>query len=146
MWWISLVPDAWLQYFVHGTVVLGLLLLVIFGIAKKVNMLVGIGGTILGLILFLGGIFFEGGYGVEMLWRAKAKELEDRIAQSEEKASRRTVEIQTRIVTKIQKVHDTSVVIQERIKEVEKIIDADCRVNPEAVKLLNSGAAMEAPK
>lgn len=146
MWWISLIPDTWLQYFVHGTVILGLLLLIIFSIAKKVNVLVGISGTLLGLALFLGGIFFEGGYGVEMLWREKAKELEQKIAESEQKANKRTVEIQTRVVTKIQKVHDTSVVIQERIKEIEKLIDADCRVNPEVVKLLNSGAAMEIPK
>jgi hypoxanthine-guanine phosphoribosyltransferase len=45
----------------------------------------------------------------------------------------------SKVKTKI--VKEVQIQIEERIKEVEKIIDAECKVDPVAIKILNDAAA-----
>jgi len=47
------------------------------------------------------------------------------------------------VVTQIQTIKDVQVVIQERIREVEKILDAECKIPPEAVSIHNDAARNE---
>jgi hypothetical protein len=48
-------------------------------------------------------------------------------------------------IDRVKTVKDTQYVIQERIKEVEKIIDKECKVVPEAVDIHNAAAKNRKP-
>jgi len=98
---------------------------------------------ILGVVLLVAGIYWKGGYGVEMEWRAKVAELEAKVKAAEEKSQQVNTVIKEKVVTKIQKVKEVQVKNQQIIKEVEKIIDAECKVPKEAIDVLNAAARNE---
>ena len=93
-----------------------------------------------GILLLVLGVYFKGGYSVEIEWRERVKEVEAKVAVVEQKSQAANVVIQKVYVDKVKVVHDTKVVIQEKIIEKEKIIDAECKVAPEALDILNQAA------
>jgi hypothetical protein len=95
---------------------------------------------ILGVILLAAGLYWKGGYGVEMEWRARAAELQAKIDAAEAKSKEVNTVIETKVVTKVKKIKDTQVKIQKEIVEKEKIINGECTVPPEAIELLNQAA------
>jgi hypothetical protein len=76
-----------------------------------------------------------------MSWRNKVAELEEQVKVAEAKSKIVNVEIQTVYRDKVKIVKETQVVIQERIKEVEKRIDSQCTVDTDVIKILNDAAA-----
>jgi len=102
--------------------------------------LAGLSVKYIGLALLLGGIYLSGGAGVTALWKAEVKEMQDKIATAEAKSAQVNTVIKTQVVEKIKLVKDTQVIIQNRIVEKEKIIDAECKVAPEAISILNDAA------
>jgi len=98
---------------------------------------------IIGVVLLVAGIYWKGGYGVEMEWRAKVEALEAKLKTAEEKSAQVNTVIKEKVVTKIQKVKEVQVKNQQIIKEVEKIIDAECKVPKEAIDVLNAAARNE---
>jgi uncharacterized coiled-coil protein SlyX len=103
---------------------------------SRYNVLLKIGGVIALLI----GIWFEGGIANEAKWQAKVAELEAKVAESEKKSKDANDALSKKQKEKIKIVRDVQVVIKERIKEVEKRIDADCKVDPEAISIINDAA------
>jgi hypothetical protein len=93
-----------------------------------------------GIILLVLGVWFRGGYDVEMEWREKVRELEAKIALAEEQSKTANAQIQTKIVEKTKVIHDLQIVIKEKIVEKQNIIDAECKVAPEAINILNEAA------
>jgi len=91
-------------------------------------------------VLILVGVFMYGGAGVTEILQAQIKEQEAKIAVAQRASSDANTAVQTKIVTNTKVIHDTQIVYKERIKEVEKKIDADCRVDPEAISILNGAA------
>ena len=75
-----------------------------------------------------------------MSWRNKVAELEEKVKISEEKSKAANVQIQTVYRDKVKLVKETQVVIQERIKEVEKRIDSQCTIDTEVINILNDAA------
>jgi hypothetical protein len=75
-----------------------------------------------------------------MAWRDKVKKVEAELKVAEEKSKEVNVVIQTKIVKQKQIVHDTQVVVQQQIKEVEKRVDAECKLDPVVPKILNKAA------
>jgi hypothetical protein len=94
----------------------------------------------LGIVLLVVGVYFKGGYGVEMEWRTKVAEVEAKVAAAEAKSKQVNTVIQKVYVDKVKIVTDTKIVIQKEIVEKEKIIDAECKVAPEAITILNEAA------
>jgi hypothetical protein len=94
----------------------------------------------LGIVLLVLGVWFRGGYDVEMEWRDRVKEVEAKVAAAEAESKKVNTVLQKVYVEKIKLVKDLQVVIQERIVEKEKIIDAECKVAPEALDILNEAA------
>lgn len=95
---------------------------------------------IAGAIALVLGIYFEGGVSNEQRWRERVAELEAKIQASEEKSKDANEKIKTKVVTKLKVVKEQQIVIQEKIKEVAKIIDAKCEVPKEAIDILNQAA------
>jgi hypothetical protein len=152
MWMLSLVPDSFLLYIVNAILIVGAVgsFFSFFLLHRIVRWLPWLAPyhlilQIVSMILLVAGVYFKGGYGVEMEWREKLRVAEERARSAEEQAGKKNVEIQTKVVEKIKVVKDTQYVIQEKIKEVEKVIDAKCEVATEAVDIHNAAAKNRKP-
>jgi hypothetical protein len=82
-----------------------------------------------------------GGHGIEMAWRERVAELEKKVQQAEAKSAQVNTVIQEKIVYKTKIIKQKEIEYIDRIKEVEKIIDAKCEVDPVAIDILNRAAA-----
>jgi energy-coupling factor transporter transmembrane protein EcfT len=105
---------------------------------------------VLGIALLVIGVYWRGGYAIEMEWRERVAEVEARVAAAEAKSAEENVKIVTKVVTKTQ-------VIRTRGETITKYIDREivrydekfakggmCEIPQEFIKAHNSAA--EAPK
>jgi hypothetical protein len=146
MWMLAFIPDALLHLVVIGITFAGLGIYALSFFTRFIPPLIPYSGIarIVGTLLIVGGIYFYGSYSTEMSWRNKVAELEEKVKISEAKSKTANVEIQTVYRDKVKIVKETQVVIQERIKEVEKRIDSQCTVDTEVINILNDAAKRKA--
>ena len=91
-------------------------------------------------MLLVAGVFFRGGYSVEMSWRARVAELEAKVKVAEEKSKEANEQIKTVYVDRVKIVKEQQVVVQEKIKEVQVKIDSQCKITTETIDILNNSA------
>jgi hypothetical protein len=101
---------------------------------KLPSELIGVGVLMIGVYMF-------GSYGTEILWRERVRELEAKVKIAEEKSQQVNTVIQEKIVYKTKVIKQKEIEYIDRIKEVEKIIDAKCEIDPAAVDILNKAAS-----
>lgn len=94
----------------------------------------------LGVVLLVSGVFLKGGEANNDMWLAKIADLESKVKVSEEKSKQANKELDRAVKDKTKTIKEVQVVIKERIKEVEKKIDADCKIDKEALDILNDSA------
>lgn len=92
------------------------------------------------ILLLVSGIYMEGAISNEEKWQALVKEMEAKVALAEEKSKNANSKIEYKFIDKVKVVKDTQVVVQEKIKEVAKVIDSKCELTPEAVSAINAAA------
>jgi hypothetical protein len=146
-WLMSWIPDSVLVYAVNILLVAGAVsaFLSFFIIHRVVRWFPALAPyhlilQIISAVLLVAGLYFKGGYGVEMAWRERVAELEAKVKESEEKAKQINEKIVVQYKDRVKVITDTKVIVQEKIKEVEKVVDAQCKVTPEAVNILNEAA------
>lgn len=142
MFLLSFIPDSFLIWAINTILLIGLAGTFSSYFIRFIPPLYPYAGLVktLGIILLVAGVWFRGGYDVEMEWRERVKEVEAKVAAAEAESKKANVVLQKVYVDKIKLVKDLQVVIQERIVEKEKIIDAECKVAPEAIDILNEAA------
>jgi len=126
-WVLSLIPESvllWIYYLILSG---GIILLLAGWIVKW---LPGIGPyktplQILGVLLTAGSLYLLGGYGVEMAWRDKVKQLEEKVQIAEEMAKNKNVEVQTKIVEKTKVIKEKA---KTQIEYVDRVITQDKEV------------------
>ena len=91
-------------------------------------------------LLLVAGVYFYGSYDTEMSWRNKVSELEAKVKISEQESKDANAKLADALKDKKKVITQTQVVIQERIKEVTKQIDAQCVIDPDVIKILNDAA------
>jgi hypothetical protein len=143
MFLLNFIPDAFLLWVVNAILIAGIIGTVVaffFGFFIRYlpwiipyRMLL----QIVALVLLIAGVYFKGGVGVEMEWRARVAQLEAQIKESEAKSKETNIQIQKVYVDKVRVVKEKQIVVQEKIVEKEKIIDAECKVVPETITILN---------
>jgi len=105
---------------------------------------------ILGIALLVLGVYFRGGYGVEMAWRERVAEVEARLKAAEEQSTKENTRIETKTVNRTR-------LIRERGEEIVKYVDREvvkydtkfmpggiCEIPREFIKSHNDAA--EVPK
>jgi len=146
---LTFVPDNFLFYVINIILIAGAIgtFLSFFVIHRIVRWFPAIAPyhlilQIISIVVLVAGVYFKGGYGVEMMWRERAAELEAKVKIAEEQAKvvNETIVVEYRDRVKV--VTDTKIVIQEKIKEVEKIVDGQCKVAPEAIVIHNQAAKL----
>ena len=105
---------------------------------------------VLGIALLVLGVYFRGGYGVEIAWRERVAEVEAKLKIAEEQSAKENTRIQTKTVNRTR-------LIRERGEEIVKYVDREvvkydtkfmpggiCEIPREFIKSHNDAA--EAPK
>ncbi len=141
-WMMSFIPDAFFVWVSYTLVGVGIALYVLSKVIQWLPLLSNykFPAEILGVLLLTVGAYVFGSYGTEMIWRERVRELEEKVKISEEKSKKKNIEIRTKIVEKIKEVKVVQEVVKNVIIEKEKIIDAQCKVAPEAIDILNMAA------
>lgn len=117
-WMLSLIPDSVLMMMCVGVTALGIVLYFSGWLSRWIP---GIAGyrlliRIIGIILTLTGVFFLGGYGVEMSWREEAAKMQKKV--DEHAAAAATA---TRAIS--QEVQKETVVVKEKGDTIIKHVD-----------------------
>jgi hypothetical protein len=146
MFLLNFIPDALLLWIVNAILIAGIIGTVVaffFGFFIRYlpwiipyRMLL----QIVALVLLIAGVYFKGGVGVEMEWRARVAEMEAKVAKAEAESKNANENIKTVYVDKVRVVKETQVVIQEKIKTVEVKIDSQCKITSDTVDILNDAA------
>jgi len=142
MWILNFLP-FWFFHLITLVGMLGLLAGFVLGMIPLINKY-KLPIQVLSLLLLVAGIYMEGAISNEEKWQALVKEMEAKVALAEEKSKNANSKIEYKFLDKVKLVEKTQVVIQEKIKEVEKVIDAKCEIDPSVISILNEAA--KAPK
>jgi hypothetical protein len=142
MWLLEFVPDGWLYYAALSVITSGFLIYVTSFIVELIpTYKVFVGPMrILSTLLLVTGVFFYGSYSAEKKNIARIEQLQKEIKLAEEKSKQVNTKIVTKIVKKVKRIHDKQIEIHHDIKVVEKKVDSECKVDPEAVRILNKSA------
>ena len=117
-WMLSLIPDSILMLLCAGITGLGILLYFSGWLMKWIPGITGyrLPLRILGIILTLGGVFFLGGYGVEMSWREQVAEMQKKVDEAAAQAAAASRAIS-------QEVQKETVVVKEKGETIIKHVD-----------------------
>ena len=147
MWMLAFFPDAFLAWIINTILIVGIVGFVasfFFGFVVRwiptiapYHLLI----QVISIVLLVGGVYFKGGYSVEMAWRERVAELEAKIAISEQKSKEVNEKIVTVYKDRVKVVKETQIVVQEKIKTVEVKIDSQCKITADTVDILNQAAA-----
>lgn len=86
------------------------------------------------------GIFMYGGASINDYYQKMIHELEEKVKIAEQKSQTVNTVIEERVKLQKQVIKDTQIVYQDRIVEVAKEIDAQCKLDPAVPKLHNDAA------
>jgi len=147
MWMLSLVPDSFLLYVINTILLVGAVgsFLTFFALNRILRWFPWLSPYYLILqitsaVLLVGGIYFKGGYSVEMSWREKVKEAEAKVAQVEEQSKELNKQLEEERKKKQKVKVEYYNTVKTQIKEVERQINADCRLDPKVNELVNKAA------
>jgi hypothetical protein len=137
MWILNFIPD----FVIHLTALVGLVALILISFFDHVIPLVyRMPVKLASIAVLVLSLFLEGANYNNTAWQERVAEMEAKVAQSEVKSVAANTEIKIVYRDRIKVVQDTQIVVQEKIREVEKIVDAKCEVAPEAIDILNQAA------
>lgn len=91
-------------------------------------------------MVLIGGVYFKGQAAANAVWHEKSAELQAKVVAAEILSKQKNVEIQTKIVTKIEHIKDVQTKTKIVIKEIAKRIDAQCTIDHDAIMVLNLSA------
>ena len=143
---LSFIPDAFLGFIIDTILVAGIISFTVsFFFGFIVRWLPAIAPyhliiQVVSIILLVSGVYFKGGYSVEMNWRNKVAALEAQVAKAEQKSKEVNEKIVTVYKDKVKVVKETQIVVQEKIKTVEVKIDSQCKITADTVDILNQAA------
>jgi len=146
MWMLSFVPDAFLAWVVNTILIAGIVgFTASFFFGFVVRYLPWLTPyrlfiQLISIVLLVAGVYFKGGYSVEMVWRGRVAELEEKIKEAEAKSAVVNEKLVTVYKDRVKVVKETQVVVQEKIKTVEVKIDSQCKITADTIDILNDAA------
>ena len=142
---LSFVPDSILLWIVNSILIVGAVgsFLTFFILHRVLNKFPTLAPyylllQIISAVLLIAGIYFKGGYNVEAEWREKLRVAEEKAKAAEEQAKIVNEKIVIQYRDRVKTVKENVIVYQDKIKEVEKIINQECKVAPEVIDIHNS--------
>ena len=120
MWILHFLPDSLILWFTNLLLLAGVLLTTARFFVHKIPGLYQyqLPFKIGGILVLAAGIYFRGGYGVEMAWRERVAEVEQKLKVAEEKSQEENIRIETKYVDRVK-------IIRQQGEEVIKYIDRE---------------------
>ncbi len=147
MWMLSFIPDSFLIYIVNLILLAGAIgsILFFFVLHRILRWFPALSPyylllQIISAALLVAGIYLKGGYSVEMGWREKVRIAEEKARLAEQQAAELNTKLNAEIKKKQKVIVENKIVYQDRIREVAKVIDKECKVAPEAIDIHNAAA------
>jgi hypothetical protein len=151
MWILHFLPDSVILWSCNILLLTGLVLVIAGFFAHRIPLVwqYQLPFKVLGIALLVAGVYFRGGYGVEMAWRERVAEVEAKLKVAEEQSAKENVRIQERVVKKTEYITRRG---QDIIQYVDREIvrydtkfapGGQCEIPREFIKALNQAA--EAP-
>ena len=138
MWILGLVPD-----FVWHLLLIVSLLAIVFTYFLRMIPFVGANAVqlrIAAVAVLVFTVWMEGGIANEAKWQDRIQELEAKIAEAEKRAAEANDTIETVYVDRVEVVKEIQYVVRKDIKKSASALDANCKITPEAVRILNQAA------
>lgn len=135
MWMLSLLPD-----FVWHLLLIISLVTIAFTYFLRMIPFVGANATQLrfaAIALLVLAVWMEGGIANEAKWQERVRELEAKVAEAEKRAAEANAKIEYVYVDKVQVVKEIQYVVRKEIERAANELDANCRIPPRAIELLN---------
>ena len=142
MWLLQLIPSSWLEFMAVAILVAGIVLFFAGKIFKHVPFFrkYNLPMRVIGFILLLLGAYFNGGLGVELEYRERIAEMEQRIAVAEAKSQEENVQIIEKIVTETKIVKEDTAETTYLIEQMkEQINKKGCELSPDVIEIYNEG-------
>lgn len=145
MWLIQLIPNGMLSLFVYSCIGVGIVGLVISFFLNFVPFVDKYKSIIqlISILSLIVGIWMGGTLEAQDFWKGKVDKLETdlEIANRRVKNAENNTKIEYKFIDRVKVVKDTQVVVQEKIKIYTPEIDAECKVSPRAVEILNDASS-----
>ena len=142
MWLLSFLPSDFLLFIINAILICGVIGTILGFVGSRLPVVGNYANVIkyVSILLLCIGIYWKGGYSVEQEWRQRVAELEEKVKDAEAKSQQTNVVIETKIRERVKRVVEKREVVVEKIKEVEKVVDAKCELDPSVVDILNEAA------
>ncbi len=144
---LQFLPDAVILWFCNILLLLGVVLTVLGFFVHKIPFLYQyqLPFKIAGVILLALGVYFRGGYAVEMTWRERVAELEKKLAEADAKSAQVNTVIEQKVVYRDRVVREQGKTLTEYVdREVVKLIPAQCdRLPQELIDVHNRAARID---
>lgn len=143
MWILHFLPDSILLFFTNALLVLGIVLVIAGLFAQRIPVIwkYQLPFKIAGLMLFASGIYFRGGYSVEMDWRERVEEARAQVQEAEQRAHQYSDELERVKRERDALLKKKGEVIIQRVDNV--VIDPRCKNLPkEFIDIHNDAARM----
>ena len=147
-WMFSIIPDAVLNWVYWAIIAVGLTGVFAGWFGKFIPFY---GNYVqflkpIGIVLLVLGVWLRGGYDTELAWRAKVAEAEAKVAKAEAASQEFNTKLETERKKKAKVRTEYITTVKERIVKETQVIDAECKVAPEAISILNDAAKNSAKK
>lgn len=144
MWILHFLPDSLILWATNLLLLAGIVLTVAGLFAHRIPLVwqYQLPFKVIGIALLAAGVYFRGGYGVEMAWRERVAEVEAQLEAAKKESSKVNTVVETKVVTKTKVIKEQAdTLIQYVDREIIKEVD-NCRVPQEAIDVHNEAAKM----
>jgi hypothetical protein len=140
-WMIGLLP-TWMFHIIVAT---GVGLILASWVLKRIPFInqYNLPVHLIGILLTIVGVYYEGGRGTQAAWEARVKDMEAKVKAAESKSQQVNTVIETQIVERVKIVKDTKNANKETAKLIARQLDDRCVVPESTVMLINSASQNE---
>jgi hypothetical protein len=137
--------NSWISYIVHAALIAGVIGTFFGSIVARIPVINSYGAIVktIALPLLIVAIFAEGYLFASKSWIEETKKFEEKVKIAEQKAKDANDKLGQALTDKNNSVKQQQIVIQEKIKEVEVQVNAECKILPDVVKILNDAAKLK---
>jgi hypothetical protein len=141
-WMLSLIPDSVVVWITYAILAIGVGLYVASKLVSWIPLMgqYKLPAELVGVILLVVGAYVFGGRNHDVSLRERIKELEAKVAVSEQQSKEANTKLDTAIKEKNKVIKDVQIVIKDRIVKGSVKMDAVCKVDDEAISILNDAA------
>lgn len=142
MWILHFLPDSVILWVTNLLLLAGILATVAGLFVHRIPLLwpYRTPFKIAGIVLLVLGVYFRGGYSVEMAWRERVSEMEARVAQAEEESKTANDKLNKKSAEKVKVIRGKEIVIKQYINREVTKYDNQCVIPQPFIKAHNDAS------